>query len=119
MGVGATSAWPKRRISVRIASMSSSRPLSPTVAPEPSRISRTRAARLPAVLPSAIRVSTASERWRATSWALRPSDEVGRTISPWLIGMPPKSCSRYSPSPMRTRSVSVSPRRPSPARRAA
>ena len=35
----------------------------------------------------------------------------GRTISPWLIGMPPSICARYSPSPMRTSSSSVSPKR--------
>ena len=36
-----------------------------------------------------------------------------RTISPWLIGMPEKIWSRYSPSPIRTSSSSVSPKRPS------
>ena len=29
-----------------------------------------------------------------------------RTISPWLIGMPPRICARYSPIPMRTSSSS-------------
>ena len=36
-----------------------------------------------------------------------------RTISPWFIGMPLKIWARYSPSPIRVRSCSVSPKRPS------
>ena len=46
----------------------------------------------------------------ATAAADSPRSD-GRTISPWLIGMPPRICARYSPSPMRTSSSSISPSR--------
>ena len=48
----------------------------------------------------------------ATAAADRPRS-AGRTISPWLIGMPPAICARYSPSPIRTSSSSISPSVPS------
>ena len=59
--------------------------------------------------------SRSAPRPRA-SRARRPASSVrprspGRTISPWLIGMPPSICARYSPSPMRTSSSSSSPKR--------
>ncbi len=100
--------------------MSSSRPDAPIVAePPPSRILATSAARFSGVLPSAIMASTASVRNCASSFAESPSEPVGRTISPWLIGMPPNIWSRYSPAPIFTRSVSVSPSWPASRRLAA
>ena len=49
----------------------------------------------------------------------RQSESAGRTISPWLIGMPPSIWARYSPSPMRTSSSSSSPKRPAALMRSA
>ena len=63
------------------------------------------------------RVARRDQRFdRPASCARRPPrprgrDRHGRTISPWLIGMPPRICARYSPSPMRTMSSSISPKR--------
>ena len=50
---------------------------------------------------------------RAATSAATGRDRTSRTISPWLIGMPPRICARYSPMPMRTISSSISPNVPS------
>ena len=73
----------------------------------PRTISSTSRARLAAVLPEAISASTSPPIRAATAAAVRPRS-AGRTISPWLIGMPPWIWARYSPSPMRTSSCSIS-----------
>jgi len=65
------------------------------------------------VLPLAIRPSTTG-LMRAATWAAVNPMSLGRTTSPWLIGMPPTIWARYSPRPMRTRSSSSSPKLPAP-----
>ena len=59
----------------------------------------------------AISASTSGVMRAATAAADRPRS-AGRTISPWLIGMPPWICARYSPRPMRTISSSISVEQP-------
>src|SRR5262249_25706676 len=91
-------------------SVSSSRQ-SPTVAAWWARISSTRRARLAAELPAAMASATSGGTRAATLAEPRPSS-ARRTISPWLIGMPPRIWAKNSPTPMRTISASISPSRP-------
>ena len=84
------------RISSRICSSVSSSPLAP--ASRSARISSTRRARRCAVLPEAISASTAGVTRAATAAAESPTS-AGRTISPWLIGMPPRICGEIFAEP--------------------
>ena len=63
-------------------------------------------------------LSTSGVMRAATAAADRPRS-AGRTISPWLIGMPPWIWARYSPRPMRTISSSISPSSPASCMRSA
>ena len=49
------------------------------------------------MLPVAISASTAGVIRAAVAAAVSPRS-AGRAISPWLIGMPPNICARYSPA---------------------
>ena len=94
---GSTSASAKRRICVRISDSVSSSPVSPKVVTAGWAAISSRQARLEAVAGAAHRSGRAtcsSKRWIS---ARGTPSAASRTVSTWLMGMPPASCARYSP----------------------
>ena len=96
----------------RISSSVSSRPVSPKVVAAGCAAISSASARLAGVARrrASTRSATASSK-RRTSARGTPS-ATSRTVSPWLMGMPPAICARYSPKAQLSSSCSISPKRP-------
>ena len=115
---GSTSASAKRRICVRISDSVSSSPVSPKVVTAGcAAISSARRALRPSSVPPSIRPPTCSSKRRISARGTPSADS--RTVSTWLMGMPPASCARYSPKAAAVISRSISVSRPSASSRLA
>ena len=84
----------------------------------PSRMRRVSSARVSAVLPCRRNQAAAGSAANAEAASPRPSSS-GRTNSFWLIGTPPRSWARYSPTPIRSTSASIGCARPAASPRSA